>query len=93
MVKCKVEIFGLSDLPSGLENVEIELEQGADLSDLIAGLKKTIPTLEGRVIITGENKLTRHYVFNINGRFHMNDSKIQIKSSDHIMLLTFPLGG
>jgi hypothetical protein len=93
MVECKVELFGLPDGITDLENVQVELDTGAGLSDLVAGLKQKIPTLEGSIIVPGENQLTRHYVFNINGRFHMNDSKVRIKSSDHIVLLTFPLGG
>ena len=93
MVKCNVEIFGLSDDITNLRNVEVNLEKGTDLSDLVAGLKQKIPALEGPIIIPGENKLTRHYIFNINGRFHMSDSKVQIQSSDHIVLLTLPLGG
>ena len=93
MVKCKVEIFGLPDDVTDLRNVEVNLEKGTGLSDLIAGLKQKIPALEGHIIVAGENKLTRYYVFNINGRFHMNDSKVQIQPSDHIVLLTLPLGG
>jgi len=69
------------------------LDQGIALSDLIAGLKQKIPALEGRFLVPGENRLTRHYVFNINGRFHMNDSRIQIQSTDHVLLLALPLGG
>jgi hypothetical protein len=93
MVKCKVEFFGLPDGTTDLGNIEIELEKGTGLSDLVAGLKQKIPALEGSIIVPHENKLTRYYVFNINGRFHMNDSKVQILSTDHIILLTFPLGG
>lgn len=93
MVKCNVELFGLPDEITKLRNVEIDLEKGAGLSDLIAALRQKIPALEGSIFVPGENKLTKFYVFNINGRFCMNDSKVQIQSSDHIVLLTFPLGG
>jgi hypothetical protein len=93
MVSCKVELFGLPGDITDLRNIEVDLDQGTGLSDLIARLRQKIPALEGRIFVPGENKLTRYYVFNINGRFHMNDSKIQIQSSDHILLLAFPLGG
>lgn len=93
MIKCKVEFFGLPDGTTDLENIEVELDKVAGLGDLVAGLRQKIPALEGNIIVPGENKLTRHYVLNINGRFHMNDSEVQIQSSDHIVLLTFPLGG
>jgi len=83
----------LPDGTTDLANVEVELEKGANLSDLVAALKKKIPALEGGVIVPGENQLTKYYIFNINGRFHMNDSKVQIQSADHIVLLTIPLGG
>lgn len=93
MFKCNVEIFGLPDEFNDLRNVEVNLETGTGLNDLVAGLKQKIPALEGPIIIPGENKLTRYYIFNINGRFHLSDSKVQIQSSDHIVLLTLPLGG
>lgn len=88
-------LFVLATYPdiTELESIKVVLDQGIALSDLIAGLKQKIPALEGRFPVPGENRLTRHYVFNINGRFHMNDSRIQIQSTDHVLLLALPLGG
>ncbi len=93
MVHCKIELFGLHSGTTDLGSIEVDLDQGTTLSDLIAELRQKAPALEGSVFVRGENKLTKYYVFNINGRFHMNDSKIRIQSSDHIVLLPFPIGG
>jgi len=93
MVHCKVDFLGLRGDLADLESVEVDLNQGADLGDLIAELKRKIPALEGIAFVSGENKLMGHYVFAINGRFHMNDSGIHIQNSDHILLLILVGGG
>jgi len=93
MPSCKVELLGSLGGITDLSNIEVDLDQGTGLGDLIAKLRQEAPSLEGPVFVPGENRLTRHYVFNINGRFYMNDSKIQIQSSDRILLLPFPIGG
>ncbi len=93
MKRCIVQLFGLSHEVTELQKVELELKDGARLQDVIAALKREIPALEGRVIRTGENRLTDHYVFNINGGVYFNEKEIQIKDGDHIMLLTLASGG
>jgi molybdopterin converting factor small subunit len=93
MIKCVVEMFGLSPEVSELRSVQIELNEGASLADLIAGLKSRIPALEGPVIRPGENRLTEQYAFNINGCFCFDGSELQIKDGDSVALLTLAVGG
>ncbi len=93
MVKCVVELIGLPKSVTELRSVEVDLNEGARLIDLVATLKHKIPSMEGTIIRSGADKLTERYVFNINGRFYIDDNKLQLKSSDHIVLLTLAIGG
>ena len=93
MAQYRVELFGMSNQLVGLREVEVELDNGACLKDLVAALKRKIPALEGSVIRPGEDKLTNHYTFNVNGRFYLDDYAVKVHHDDHIVLLTFALGG
>jgi len=93
MIKCVVKLFGLSHEITELQEVEVELKDGANLGDVIAALGRKIPALEGRVIRVGENRLMEHYAFNINGRFYLNDKEVQLQDCGRIALLTLATGG
>ncbi len=93
MNRCIVQLFGLPRKVTELHEVEVELKDGANLGDVIAALRLEIPTLEGSVIRAGENRLTGHYAFNINGRFYRNDEEVQLQDGDRLLLLTLATGG
>ena len=89
-------VIGLYGLPRGIVNghqVEVELKDEASLADVIVALCRALPKLEGPVILAGENKLTEHYAFNINGRFYTDDKEILIRSGDKVALLALAAGG
>jgi len=86
-------MFGLPPEVSELRSVQIVLNEGANLADLIAGLKSRIPALEGQVIRPGENRLTEQYTFDINGCFYFDDSELHLKDGDSIALLILITGG
>ncbi len=88
-----VRLFGLPHEATKLPEVEVELKDGANLGDIIAALRRAIPTLEGNVIRAGEDRLIENYGFNINGRFYLNDEEVQLKDGDRIALLTLATGG
>jgi hypothetical protein len=93
MATYTVELFGLPNDLAGRRNVEVELEDEADLTDIVAALRRELPALEGRIIQPDEDRLARHYSFNVNGRFHFEDYHVKVHPSDHILILTFALGG
>ena len=88
-----VELFGMSNQVVGLREVEVELDDVACLEDVVAALRRTMPALEGSVILPGKDRLAKHYTFNVNGRFHLDDYAVKVHQGDHIVLLTFALGG
>lgn len=93
MIRCIVELFGLSKEIAELSEVEVELNDGASLGDVIAALKRKMPTLEGHVIRVGEDRLTEYYAFNVNGRFYFDDRNLQLQNDDRIVLLSLATGG
>ena len=93
MFRCVVEMFGLPSEITELREVEVELDDGATLRDVVAALKSKIPALEGTAIRTGEDQLVENYKFNINGHFYYDDMGLKIKSGDRIALLVPITGG
>ncbi|MFC2038582.1 hypothetical protein ACFLUG_02285 [Chloroflexota bacterium] len=93
MVNCIVEMFGFALEESGLNRVTIELEKGSHLGDLIGRLRIKLPSLEGKVIVRGENRLVDRCTFNIDGLFYFDDMDIEIQEDCHIRLLTLATGG
>lgn len=93
MFKCVIGLFGLPHEITGDHKVEVQLRDEASLTDVIAALRLEIPKLEGPVIRVGDDKLTDHYAFNINGRFYVDDKEIRIGSGDNVALLALASGG
>ena len=93
MFKCVVEMFGLPSEITELREVEVELDDGATLRDVVAALKSRVPALEGTAIRAEEDQLVENYKFNVNGRFYYDDMDLKIKSGDRIALLVPITGG
>ena len=95
MSRYTIELFGLPAKPTDLDlrKVEVELNNGASLRDVVAALRRKMPALEGSVFVAGEDRLREFYAFNVNGNFHDDDSDIRLKDSDHIILLLLATGG
>jgi len=93
MIKCVVELFGLPHQPTDLREVELGLKNGAGLEDVIAALRREIPSLEGHVILNGEDRLVDYCGFNINGHFYSDEKDIQIQDGDRVLLMTLATGG
>jgi len=86
-------MFGLPHEITELREVEVELEDGANMADVIAAMKEKIPTLEGPVIRTGQNRLEELYKFNVNGQFYFDGMDFELHSGDRIALLVPATGG
>lgn len=93
MFRCVVQMFGLPSEITELREVEVELNDGATLRDVIAALRDKIPALEGAAIRVGEDQLVEHYKFNVNGHFYYDDMDLQLQSGDRIALLVPIAGG
>lgn len=93
MFKIKVQMYGLLPEVTTDREVELELPEGAGMSEVVAAMRKKIPTMEGIVIRPGENRLADEFKFNINGRFYYDGSDFTLKPGDRIALLVPATGG
>ena len=93
MIKCIVEMYGIALEVSGINEVALELEDGAHLEELIAELRNKVPALEGTVIKSDENRLTERCLFNIDGRFYFYEEDTELKDGSRLRLLTLATGG
>ena len=86
-------MYGLAFEESGMNEIEVSLNNGAHLKDFIAELRQRVPSLEGQVIVPGEDRLADQCTFNIDGRFYYNDENIELKDGCRVRLLTLAVGG
>ncbi len=93
MFEIKIEIFGVPSEVTSLKTINVTLDDGAKISDLVAALRNAIPTLNGKVIRKEENRLIDNYNFNINGSFYSGNQNIKIKSGDSLRLVMLATGG
>ena len=93
MFNCVIKMFGLPGEITSFREIEMELQGGACMSEVIKVMKAKIPELEGPVFLTGENRLVELYKFNINGRFYFNGMDFHLHEGDSIALLVLAMGG
>ncbi len=92
-MKYTVEFFGVPHRLAKDRFVELELEGEVTIADIVHALRPAIPALEGKVICQNEDRLTSQYGININGRFHLDDYDTSVLAGDHIVIVTYALGG
>jgi molybdopterin converting factor small subunit len=88
-----IEIYSLPREMSEFKRVDIDLNNGASLREIVNALRRKYPALEGIVIRAGGGHLLEKYMFNINGTFYFNDAEFKLKEGDRIALLTVATGG
>lgn len=93
MFEITVKLFGFPQSVAARREVTLTLDDEATLADVIANLRKSVPTLVGFAIMPGEDRLVEHFKFNHNGRLVYNDFSAKVSSGDHIALLIQVSGG
>ena len=93
MFRCVIPMYGLPREITELRKVEVELNDGAGMAEVVAALREKVPALEGPVIRTGEDRLMEDYKFNINGQFYFDGMDFQLNKDDRIALLVPMTGG
>jgi molybdopterin converting factor small subunit len=93
MFKTKMPMYGLYSGITDLRDVELELRNGAGMAEVVAEMRKKIPSLEGPVIRQGEDRLVDLYKFNINGHFFFDGMDFELQPGDRIALLVPAMGG
>ena len=90
-MKLTVEMFGLSPFTEA-NSVDVEVHEGATMTQLLEALGRKMPSLLGRVIQTG-GKLVENYGLYINSEFVADDHVIRLKQSDRVVLILLATGG
>ena len=93
MFKCTLYMYGLPYELTPLREVEVELNDGAGMAEVVAALREKVPVLEGPVIRTGQDRLQENYKFNINGDFFYDGMDFRLHPGDRIALLVPVTGG
>jgi len=93
MNKWIIPMYGLPREITEKREVEVELKEGAGMAEVVAALGKKVPSLEGPVIVPGEDRLVDEYKFNINGTFYFAGMDFKLKKGDRIALLVPMTGG
>ena len=86
-------MYGLPREITEKREVEVELREGAGMAEVVAALREKIPSLEGKVIVRGQDRLADEYKFNINGTFYFAGMDFKLKKGDRIALLVPMTGG
>jgi molybdopterin converting factor small subunit len=86
-------MYGLPREITELREVEVELNEGAGMAEVVAALRARIPSLEGPVIVPGQDRLMDQYKFNINGSFYFAGMDFKLEKGDRIALLVPMTGG
>lgn len=93
MGKLIVEVYGVGRPQPGEREVELEMETGATLGDVLEALGRQAPSLGERVLATDGRSLRPPYVLNINGLSFVEDLSLRPKAGDRILLMAPPAGG
>jgi ThiS family len=91
--KYSVELVGLPNKLAEMRRVEVDLDSGATLAELVAALRQARPELEGSIIRPEQDKLAGHYTFNVNGRFHVDEYDVTVQPNDRILVVILAMGG
>jgi len=93
MFHLKVEMFGIPAAITSEKDVEVTLNDGAMLPDLVAALRQAIPAFNGEVVRRDTDILGDSYTFNLNGHFYAGCERIVLNPGDSVKLLLMATGG
>ncbi|MCX7912722.1 MAG: MoaD/ThiS family protein [Dehalococcoidales bacterium] len=95
-MKWVIPMYGLPREVTEKRQVEVELEEGAGMAEVLAAMADQAPELVGKVIIpdgSGKKRLADEFKFNINGTFYYAGMDFRLKRGDRIALLVPVTGG
>lgn len=93
MFTCTIPMYGLPYELTTVREVEVELNEGAGMAEVVAAMRGKLPVLEGHVIRPGQDRLQENFKFNINGSFYFDGSDFKLNPGDRIALLVPVTGG
>jgi molybdopterin converting factor small subunit len=92
-MRVMVEFFGVARHWAGVEESQLEFEEGAELSDVVMELGRRFPRLVEERLIQSEGELAPSFALSINGRMVSRDLDAQLSDDDHLLLISAVWGG
>lgn len=90
---CRVELYGLARVLSGLRQVDLELGERASLQSVLASLGQRCPVLVGTVIKPDCSGVVEGQALNLNGLTFVADPQTRVAPGDAVLLLSNTAGG
>ncbi len=90
-----IEFTGVSRMLTGKSNVDMDLNPGDTLQQIVISLAKQFPVLIGETFEKDGRNLIPTNVFSLNGEkiIHENELTFQPKDGDRLILLSLLAGG
>lgn len=92
-MRITVEFFGVSRYVTGIEECELEFEQGANLGDVVRELVRRFPRLEQERLIENGPRLSPSFQLIIDGRGAAKELDTQLKGNERLLLISATWGG
>ena len=92
-MRVTVEFFGVARYLAGVAECQLELEEGADLHDVVMELGHRFPLLVEEKLIDNKRELAPSFALSINGRMVTQNLDVRLVDNDHVLLISAIWGG
>ena len=92
-MRLTVEFFGVARHLTGVEECQLEFEEGADLHDVVMELGHRFPVLVEEKLIENERELAPSFALSINGRRVAQNLDVRLVDNDRLLLISAVWGG
>lgn len=92
-MRVTVEFFGVARHLSGEEECQLELEEGADMHDVVMELGRRFPRLVEEKLIVDERDLAPSFALSRNAMMITQDLDAQVEDTDQLLLISAVWGG
>ncbi len=88
-----VELLGLARRLAGRKEVQLELQQGATLRDVVAALASRFPSFLDQVIVPRTFDVISPYFFYLGGRLAATSLEAAVDAVEPLVLMSLEAGG
>lgn len=92
-MRVKVEFFGVARHWAGVEECQLEFEEGAELRDVVMEVGHRYPRLVEERLIANGGELAPSFALSINGRMVAGNLDARLSDDDHLLLISAVWGG
>ncbi len=78
---------------AGVEECQLEFEEGAELHDVVMELGRSFPRLVEEKLIENQRELAASFALSINGRMVTQNLDVRLADNDRLLLISAVWGG